>query len=349
MTVKKVLHIVGSMNQTKQLHKIASEMPEYDHYYTQYFGSGKILKYLAENGLVDFTILGTKSSFRKLQERYLKDHNCNYDYRGSSLNNRYDLVLTCSDIIIPQEITYAPIVFIQEGMTDPVTAISKFINKYNLPSWMAGDTSLNGTSNKCDVYCAASNGYADFFTEMGTEGSKVYVTGIPNFDNVDEFLNNDFPHRDYVLVCTSDLREVKKRDNRIGFLENCKNVAKGRKIIFRLHPNENHERASQEIRSIFSADTLIYTSGNTEQMIANCSELITQYSSTVYVGIGLGKPVHSNMDLEQLYQRMPIQNGGKSAYYISLLCKDILELGSISENNRSYFGYKTFSEKLRYA
>jgi hypothetical protein len=349
MYTKKVLHIVGSMNQTKQLHKIACELPEYDHYYTQYFGSGSILKYLSENGHLDFTIMGANSSFRKYQQQYLDAHQCKYDYRGASLGNRYDLVTICSDLMVPSELTYAPVVFVQEGMTDPLTPLSKLIKKCNLPTWLAADTSLNGTSNKCDLYCVASDGYAEFFSSMGTFSDKIFVTGIPNFDNVQEFNNNDFPHKNFVLVCTSDLREVKKKDNRIEFLTRCKDIANGRKIIFKLHPNEIYDRANQEIQQVFGKDTLIYREGNTEHMIANCEELITQYSSTVYVGIGLGKKVHSYIDLDLLYARMPLQNNGASAHNIAILCKELLECGMISNHNRSIFGYKKFAGSLQYA
>lgn len=349
MYTKKVLHIVGSMNQTKQLHKVACQLPEYDHYYTQYFGSGLLMKYLSENGHLDFTIMGANSSFRKLQQQYLEENNCKYDYRGESLGNRYDLILICSDLMVPSEVAYAPTVFIQEGMTDPLTHLSKIVKKLNLPPWLAADTSLNGTSNKCDMYCVASKGYADFFSSMGTFSDKIFLTGIPNFDNVEEFNKNDFPHRNFVLVCTSDLREVKKKDNRIEFLHNCKSIAKGREIIFRLHPNENAARASEEIKQVFGTEVLIYNSGNTEHMIANCDELITQYSSTVYVGIGLGKKVHSYMELSELYHRMPIQNNGCSAHNIARLCKELIELGEVSDVSRSQLGYKKFARNLQYA
>jgi hypothetical protein len=34
---KRVLFICGSINQTTQMHQIASELPEYDHYFTPYY------------------------------------------------------------------------------------------------------------------------------------------------------------------------------------------------------------------------------------------------------------------------------------------------------------------------
>lgn len=338
--MKKVLHIVGSLNQTQQLHRVAQRMPDYDHYFTQYFGSGNFFKYLAEHGMVDFTIMGTNSSFRKLQAEYLEKHNCQYDYRGTTLGNKYDLVVICSDMMIPKEIEYAPVVWIQEGMTDEMTTLSKLVNKANLPAWLTGDTSLNGCSNKCNYYCAASHGYAEHFASMGTDTDKLFITGIPNFDNMEAFRNNDFPLKDYVLVCTTDMRETKRKDDRKGFLKRCKKIAGDRELIFKLHPNEKTDRAIAEIREIIDPNTKVYTKGNTDHMIANCCELITQYSSVVYVGMGLGIPVHSYFDMDMLNARMPQQNGGVSAQRIADICTDVIEYGNVQKTLRNQFGYK---------
>lgn len=34
------------------------------------------------------------------------------------------------------------------------------------------------------------------------------VTGVPNYDNISQFIDNDFPHRNYVMVATTDMRET---------------------------------------------------------------------------------------------------------------------------------------------
>jgi hypothetical protein len=60
-------------------------------------------------------------------------------------------------------------------------------------------------------------------------------------------------------------------------------------------------------------------------MIANCCELITQYSTVVYVGLALGKKVHSYFDLDELKRLAPIQNGGTSAANIAKICRGILQ------------------------
>jgi hypothetical protein len=60
-------------------------------------------------------------------------------------------------------------------------------------------------------------------------------------------------------------------------------------------------------------------------MIANSDELITQYSTVVYIGIALGKKVHSYFDVEKLKQLAPVQNGGQSAALIADLCRRYVE------------------------
>jgi hypothetical protein len=67
----------------------------------------------------------------------------------------------------------------------------------------------------------------------------------------------------------------------------------------------------------------VYSSGNTEQMIANCEEFVTQYSSTVFVALALGKPVHSYYDAALLRELMPVQNRS-AAKNIARVCGEVL-------------------------
>ena len=100
-------------------------------------------------------------------------------------------------------------------------------------------------------------------------------------------------------------------------------LAGNKKLIFKLHPNEKFESAVKEINN-YAPGSLIYTKGNTEHMVANCDILLTKYSSVVYVGLALGKEVHSEFDIEQLKKLIPIQNNGISAYNISEIGKKLL-------------------------
>jgi hypothetical protein len=115
-----------------------------------------------------------------------------------------------------------------------------------------------------------------------------------------------------VLVATSSIRETLKWDDRMAFLRHVREVADGRTVIFKLHPNENHTLVTREIRSLFP-DAPILLEGDIRPMIANCDVLMTQVSSAVYYGIALGKEVHSYFDVEELRRLAPIQNEGTSA------------------------------------
>lgn len=316
---KKILLITGSPNQTSQMHQIASHLEhDYDCFFTQLYPDTPWEKLALWANLMEKTIMS--GHFKEKADRYLREHNLRVDYMGKQ--NRYDLAVLCSDLIVPRKLRKGKTIWVQEGMTDEVTPWARFVQKSRIiPRYFAMSTALNGSSNLCDLYCVASEGYKDYFTNMGTARDKIMVTGMPNFDNVRLHRNNDFPHRNYVMVATSDIRECFRHDDRIGFLHKCKQIVAGRPVIFKLHPNEVRERAIGEIKSVFGDDARIYTEGNSNDMIANCCELITQYSTLVYVGIALDKKVHSYFDLDMLYRLAPVQNGGTSALQIAELCR----------------------------
>jgi hypothetical protein len=152
---------------------------------------------------------------------------------------------------------------------------------------------------------------------------KLEVTGIPNFDNCKEFLNNNFPHKNYVLVATSDMRETYKYENRKKFIQKVYKLAAGRKLIFKLHPNENFERAIREINK-YAPGALTFQKEKVEPMIANCDVLVTRYSTVVYIGLALGKEVHSDFELDDLKQLVPLQNNGTSAFNIAMVGRRLL-------------------------
>ncbi len=310
MNNRKILFICGSLNQTTMMHKISSHFPSEDCYFTPFYSLG-FLKQAGKTGVLDFCILG--GQFKQRTFDYLKKHNLKVDFEGSA--NNYDLIYTCSDLIVPKNIRNKKLILVQEGMTDPENLIFFMVKYLKLPRWIAS-TSVTGLSNAYDKFCVASEGYRELFIKKGVDPEKIEVTGIPNFDNSREFLDNDFPHKGYVLVATSDTRETYKYENRKKFIEKAKKIADGKQMIFKLHPNENVERASAEINK-YAPGSLIYSSGNTSHMIANCDTLVTRYSSVVYVGLALGKQVFSEFNLEELKKLAPIQNNGKSSRAIA--------------------------------
>lgn len=321
MAPKNILFLTGSINQTTQMHAIASHLTNHHCFFSQFFSDDFFISKAIELGILDTTIMG--KPLRQKAESYLRENQLIEDYQAKK--NTYDLVVFCSDVLFPKKFIHTKTIWVQEGMIDPYTSLSAFIQKLKLPRYWSFGTSLNGTSNLCDIYCAASEGYKKYITHYGTDEKKVIVTGIPNYDNLEKFAHNDFPYHAYVMVATTDMRETFRYENRPLFLKKCVEIAAGRPLLFKLHPNEKMNRAIQEIKDHCPENTMIFTEGPTNEMIANCDELITQYSTVVYTGIALGKKVHSYFDMEDLHEKLPIQNGGISAKSIANLCESYLQ------------------------
>lgn len=317
---KRILYVGGSLNQTTIMHEISRHLSEHEAWFTPFYTDGA-LEPLVDKGWAEFTIMG--GPMRADTERYLRDQALPVDYKGR--RQRYDLALLGTDLLVPKNLSGVPTVLVQEGMTDPEDLMYHLVKKLKLPRFLAS-TATTGLSHQYDRFCVASEGYRRHFEAKGVDPDKLLVTGIPNFDDCARYLDNDIPRRGYVLVATSDTRECFKPCNRKRFLQNAVDIAADRPLIFKLHPNENVERSTREIRDVLP-NAEVMASGNTNHLIANCDVLITQYSSVVYVGLALGKEVHSYFDLAQLRQLQPVQNGGRSAANIAAVCRELLAVG----------------------
>lgn len=331
--MKKILFICGSLNQTTQMHKIARHLEaEHKCYFTPYYADG-LINLLAKLGWLDFTVLGGRH--RRETDEYIKKHNLPVDLRGEK--NNYDLVVSCSDLVVQGNIRKKRLILVQEGITEPEGFVYKLVKWLKLPRYLA-NTAANGLSDAYDIFCVASEGYAEHFIRKGVRPEKIAVTGIPNFDNIKEFMKNDFPFYGHVLVATSPLRETFRFDDRKTFIKQCDEVAGNRKLIFKLHPLENAERARREILK-FAPNSIVFTHGNVSHMIANADMVITQQSTATFVAVALGKEVHTSLDAAELKKLMPIQNGDSSASHIARICSRMLhnparELARIRSSSR---------------
>jgi hypothetical protein len=331
---KKILFVIGSPNQTTQMFQIYQHLKDdYDCFFTQFFGDHPLTRIIVKLGWLDSTIHG--GQFKEKADQFCRENGLRQDYMGTQLGNTYDLVFICNDMTVPKLARRTKSIYVQEGMTDPVNWATPIVHALGLPGVWTFNTSLNGCSNLYDVGCVASVGYKDYLSKWGTEKKKLFITGIPNFDNAEAFRNNQFPYHDYILVCSTDMRETGRFENRPKFIRECVEYAAGKKIIWKLHPNEKYDRAIKEIREI-SEDILVFQDGNTNEMIANCSELITQYSSVVYMGMALGKKVRSLFPIEVLKRNMPLQNGGKSAENIARIAREYIEFKGTKEAFYAY-------------
>ena len=314
----RILFIGGTINHTTQLHQVAAQLPEFEHAFTWYYCDG-ILDIFRKLGWLESTALGDKLRARCLA--YLQSRNLPLDLGGA--RGDYDLAVTCSDMAVPKNVRGRPLVLVQEGMTDPEDVIFRLVRTFRLPPWLAITSSATSLSHAYDRFCVASEGYREHFQNKGARPETIVVTGIPNFDDCQRYRDNTFPHRDYLLVCSSDIRETARWEDRPRFIRDVVSLAAGRQIIWKLHPNENVLRARAELGAL-APRALIYESGCAEEMIANCAILVTQYSSTAYVGLALGKEVHSFFDVAELRRLCPMQNGGASAARVADVCRDLI-------------------------
>ena len=321
----RVLFVCGSINQTTQLHAIAEQLHsqiDCTTFFTPFYTLG-VRDIARHAGLLENTILGNK--LRSRCQTYLTRSGLPIDLHGQ--RGPYDLVVLCTDLLIPANVRRQPLLIVQEGMTDPETVLSRWVDRLRLPPWIAG-TTLTATRGDYDLMCVASEGYRELFVQRGAPEAKLRVTGIPNFDDCARYRQNNLSERDYVLLCTSDLRENLHADQRERFLVQALRIAQGRPIHVRFHPNENVRRALREVRAICPR-AKIYDNGldapKTEELIANCAVLMTQVSSVAFVGLALGKEVHSYFDMEELQRLLPVQNGGRSAANIAGVCRELIE------------------------
>jgi len=106
---KKILFICGTLNQTTMMYQISRHLQEHDCYFTPYYTDG-FLNILARNGYLDFSVLGGQP--RNSTEKFLNEKKLNVDYGG--VQHNYDLVVTCSDLIIPENIKDKKIILVNQ-------------------------------------------------------------------------------------------------------------------------------------------------------------------------------------------------------------------------------------------
>lgn len=315
----KVLFIIGSKNQTQIMHKVSQHLPSnYECYFSTFYGDGW-LKRWEKRGWLEATIMGKWC--QKENADYCQKHGLEYDYRGEQ--HDYDLVFMTTDMVIPSNIKKCKKILIQEGIIEPVDWRFNTAKLLGLPRVLA-DTAMLGLSDDYTHFCVFSEGYKKEFIKRGVKPNKIMVTSVPNFDNVDRYRKNDFPHKDFVLVPTSNHRETARPHDRVAFIKKVLKIAGDRQIIFKLHPREIVDRATKEIEE-HAPGSLVYATGNTEEMVANCSCLIATYSTVVLTAAALGKEIYSDYPKELLNELKPLQNGGKSAKTIATLGVELIE------------------------
>jgi len=315
----KVLWICGNHNHNTMLHKVSQQMPECDHWFTPYYcDKWTPLDVLRRLRCVEFVALGY--GFRDKCLRYLEENGLSIDLEGQ--RGDYDLVVTCSDLLVPSNVTDKPLVGIQEGMIDPLLLFYRLRQKLPwLPRWAAG-TACTGLSGMYDRYCVASDLYVDEFAGRDAPRDRLVATGIPNFDDFASYVDPDHWINGHVLACTSDGRETFRRDDRKAFILRCVELADGRPLVFKFHPNERMRRAVAEVRR-WAPGARCVMRGYGETLAANCEVLITEWSTLAFVGLVLGIETHSYRDLDDMARLLPAQHG-HAAVNIAEVCREVI-------------------------
>ena len=299
----RVLFIGGSPNQTGQMIQIARALPEVEAWFTPYYSDWPHHVALVKLGWLEQGINGHKR--RGICADELNAQGLPIDLAAE--RNEYDLWVCPNDAVLPHRLARTPWVLVQEGIMEQPNWRTWVWRKTRLMPRPLATTAVFGLTRRYEKFCVASEGYLKQFLAEGIRPEKLVVTGIPNFDDFTRFRDNDFPHRGYVLVCTSDGRETMMAVDRPALLKRSVQLAAGRQLIFKLHPNENVERATREILAV-APKALVFAGGNAEEMVANCEVLITEHSSLTFCGLALGKEVHTNLPPEQVAALLPVQN-----------------------------------------
>ena len=324
-TKPKVLFILGNHNHNSILHQISMQMPEVDRWYTPYYcDDGSPLDYMRRLGLLEFIALGKRYRAECLE--YCARHDLRVDLGAK--RNKYDLVVTCSDLLIPRNVQNNRIVGVMEGMIDPKAFWAKARAIFpSLPRWVMSTT---GTGLSClyDKYCLASEGYIDEFHARGAPRHRLAVTGLPNFDNFAGHIKPGHWAEKYVVAFTSDGRECLRPDDRPAYIKKCLEIADGRPLVFKFHPNEKMSRSIREVEAMAPrAEWLADTSrGTGEELAANCASLVTEWSTLAFFGVALGKPTYSYRSHDELRRLLPLQHG-QGAANIANVCREVLGMG----------------------
>ncbi len=301
--VPRVLFVGGSPNQTGQMLQIARALPEVEAWFTPYYTDWVHQVMLVKGGATEVAINGHKR--RGICADTLNARGLRIDLGAE--RNEYDLWVCPNDAVVPINLARTPMVLVQEGIMEQPNWRTWVWRYTRLMPRPLATTAVFGLTRHYEKFCVASEGYRRQFLAAGIPAEKLVVTGIPNFDDFARFRDNDFPHHGYVLVCTSDGRETMMAVDRPALLKRSVQIAAGRQLVFKLHPNENAERATREILRI-APKALVFADGNAEEMVANCDVLITEHSSLTFCGLALGKEVHTNLPLEQIAALTPVQN-----------------------------------------
>lgn len=299
------------------LRLVADALPDWDCWFSPFYSTENTAYRLAWNlGFIQRTPLNTDYLKKVIQGMEELDLKLDVGAKGS-----YDIIVLGNDIFVPQDLrARRPKVLVQEGWVWPHGWRRWLCKRTSLPGWFAGSNG-SGLSNTYDYFCVASQGYKELFVRSGIKDHRIVVTGLPTLDAVErDFapLMDNTEKLKFVLVTTHPGREYFDGENRRKLLAQARLIAHGRPIVVKLHPHENHIRAIREV-SAWLPEATVVVEGDTTQLIANCSDLLTTYSTTIFYALLLGKRVYCSYPTSEIIKLLPEQNG-QAAQHIAKVC-----------------------------
>lgn len=323
--IKRILLICSSIDETIRMHEIANQLSDCDCRFMPY-PHQELSGWFTEHGLAHK--LSTTRRMREVCLNYLNTNRLPIDTSDGACD--YDVVVSTPELAILKAKRRGRLVLIQNAMLDhemvedgKENASDQFAHWIPILSrWLTG-VSSGATDDSYDKLCVASEGYRDLFVRNGVDPYRIVVTGIPKFDNYASFLHSDFSYRDYALVVTSEERDAFHFESHRHFVRDALRIARGWELVFLISASESHPRTIEEIQQLAPAARL-FTEGEVGPMVANCGMLITQCPSVAFIGMALGKELHSHMNLAKVYGLLPLQNGGQSASNIAQVCRNLL-------------------------
>src|SRR5262245_57601359 len=157
MSPKNILLIGGTLNQTKAMMAIGNELADHNCYYTPFYCDGHLLR-ASRRGQLDFTVLS--GPLRERTVTFMRQAHLPIDDRGES--REYDLVVTCTDLILQDNIEDRRVVLVQEGLTEREGLLYWLVKHLGIPRVFA-NTAAFGLSDGYEVFCVASPGAGGMF------------------------------------------------------------------------------------------------------------------------------------------------------------------------------------------
>jgi hypothetical protein len=319
-----VLFICGSKADTACLHQVSQHLDQCRIWFTPYYGGGLVTA-LRGLGLLDRTIAGRQASQGCLE--YLRNHHLAIDWNGG--RGRYDLIVTCSDVLLPDNIVRRPLLVVQNELWHPDFAPGLVRRElaHRLRRYVAA--AATGLSGAYERLCVASFGYRDRFVELGVARDRMVVTGLPGHDDYQAYASSEMVGSGYVLVCGTRATESVNGFTLRRLLQRAVAAAGALPILVQLAPDAPIQPVARWVPHARIAPKI-----ETDALIAGSSLLISPWVAHAYVAMALGKPVLGQRSLRDLHHFVPVQTRS-AARDIAGVCRALLGQATIAESDLS--------------